>query len=298
MTESLKKFAKELKLFRESKDITLQYIANRTKIDIKFLQAIEEGNFEILPELYIRAFVKEYAQVADFDVSEVMKKYQLARKGMIEEKNNLEKETKEKITFTDEISEQKGTENKKSFSEDIKLEVSSVSSGSLYKSYVINKSAYFITAAVIIIITTLYFTFFSEGPKIESEISYGELGAGPESRFELENKPSQGITIPEDDSLKLTLRTSARVWVKILSDNKMVYQSVMKENESIAFKAEKEFRVSVGNAGFLSMELNNKQLQVPGSKGELRGYIINSDTVKSYILTVPSKNESRSQNQN
>ncbi|MEW6506661.1 MAG: helix-turn-helix domain-containing protein [Bacteroidota bacterium] len=298
MTESLKKFAKELKLFRESKDITLQYIANRTKIDIKFLQAIEEGNFEILPELYIRAFIKEYAQVADFDVSEVMKKYQLARKGMIEEKSNPEKETKEKNPITDEILEQRRNENKKFFSEETKLEESSSSGNSPYKSYVINKSAYFIAAALVMVLTMLYFTFFSGSPKIESEISYSELDARTESRFELENKPAQEITIPEDDSLKLTLRTSARVWVKILSDNKMVYQSVMKENESITYKAEKEFRVSVGNAGFLSMELNKKQLQVPGSKGELRGYIINSDTVKSYILTVPTKNESRSQNQN
>ena len=58
--EELKKFSNELKEHREKTGITLQQISQKTKIDIKFLKSIEESNFDILPEIYIKAFIKEY----------------------------------------------------------------------------------------------------------------------------------------------------------------------------------------------------------------------------------------------
>lgn len=298
MTESLKKFAKELKSFRESKEVSLQYIASRTKIDIKFLQAIEDGNFEILPDLYIRAFIKEYAQVADFDVTEVLKKYELARKGMTEEKINQEKHAVEKESLSEIIPEQKELADEVAIPKDEVVEENNQPIESVVKNKLPNKPILYIVFGVIIILITTYFIFTSEGPTIETENTSGEINRSTENRFELDENTSQESFIQQDDSLKLALKASARVWVKILSDNKTVFQNFMSENEQITFKAEKEFRVSVGNAGLLTMELNNKQLQVPGSKGELRSYIINPDTVKSYILSVPAKNENRSQNTN
>jgi len=298
MTESLKKFAKELKSFRESKEVSLQYIASRTKIDIKFLQAIEEGNFEILPDLYIRAFIKEYAQVADFDVTAVLKKYELARKGMIEDKSNLEKDIKEKESISEIVPEQKELADEVAIPKDEVVEENNQPIESVVKNKLHNKPIIYIVFGVIIILITTYFIFISEEPTVETDTSSGELSRNTENRFEIENNSFQESVIPQDDSLKLDLIASARVWVKILSDNKTVFQNFITENEQITFKAEKEFRVSVGNAGLLKMELNNKPLQVPGSRGELRRYIINPDTVKSYILSVPAKNENRSQNTN
>ncbi len=298
MTESLKKFAKELKSFRESKEISLQYIASRTKIDIKFLQAIEDGNFEILPDLYIRAFIKEYAQVADFNVTEVLKKYELARKGMTEEKINQEKHVVEKESLSEIIPEQKALADEFAIPKDEVVEEKNQPIESVVKNKLPNKPLLYIVFGVIIILITVYFVFISEEPTIETENTSGEISKSTENRFELDENTSQESFIQQDDSLKLALKASARVWVKVLSDNKVIFQNFMSENEQINFKAEKEFRVSVGNAGLLTMELNNKQLQVPGIKGELRSYIINPDTVKSYILSVPAKNENRSQNTN
>lgn len=289
MTESLKKFAKELKSFREAKDISLQYIANRTKIDIKFLQAIEEGNFDILPDLYMRAFIKEYAKEADFDVDEVLKKYDLAKKGVTEEKNsqstdlkdsNIEKpvEQKEQQTKTFVMNE---TENKSN-------------TGSLFQ-FKINylKFSYVSLAAVIILSIVVYFLFLRGESTKTLEVNNSQLSESSENRFELTSDSTQTFANIEDDSLKLALKASERVWVKVLSDNKAVFQNFINQNENLTFKAEKEFRVSVGNAGAMSMELNKKPLIIPGKKGELRSYIINLDTVKSYLLSVPTRNESR-----
>ena len=54
-------FYKELKELRQSKEISLEELESRTKINIKYLAAIEEGNFEILPIPYLRLFLRAYA---------------------------------------------------------------------------------------------------------------------------------------------------------------------------------------------------------------------------------------------
>ena len=49
-------FYKELKDLRESRGISLEEIHERTKINIPYLKAIEEGDFTILPVPYLRLF--------------------------------------------------------------------------------------------------------------------------------------------------------------------------------------------------------------------------------------------------
>ena len=54
-------FYKELKELRLSKEIDLEELQDRTKINVKYLQAIEEGDFDIMPIPYLRLFLRAYA---------------------------------------------------------------------------------------------------------------------------------------------------------------------------------------------------------------------------------------------
>ncbi len=80
--EQLKKFAEELKTAREEKGISIKDLHANTKIDVKFLEALENGNYSILPEVYIRAFIREFANEVDLDVEETLRKYELAKEGV------------------------------------------------------------------------------------------------------------------------------------------------------------------------------------------------------------------------
>ena len=63
----LDKFADELRQQRENSGLTLQQMATKTRIDLKFLEAIDQGNFSFLPDLYVKAFVKQYSQTIGLD---------------------------------------------------------------------------------------------------------------------------------------------------------------------------------------------------------------------------------------
>ncbi|MCK7516561.1 MAG: helix-turn-helix domain-containing protein [Ignavibacteriales bacterium] len=55
-------------------------MAAKTRIDFKFLEAIDNGNFSFLPDLYVKAFIKQYAKAVDLDEQETIKKYEDAAK--------------------------------------------------------------------------------------------------------------------------------------------------------------------------------------------------------------------------
>jgi cytoskeletal protein RodZ len=65
-----------LKEAREAKNISLESLQESTKIQKRYLMAIEEGNMKILPgKFYARAFIKEYANAVGLDPDELLEEY-------------------------------------------------------------------------------------------------------------------------------------------------------------------------------------------------------------------------------
>lgn len=65
-----------LKEARLSKGYTLEDLQEKTKIQKRYLSAIEEGNYGVMPgTFYVRAFIKQYAEVVDLDANELLETY-------------------------------------------------------------------------------------------------------------------------------------------------------------------------------------------------------------------------------
>src|SRR5699024_11136156 len=58
---------------REQKQLSLEDIQEITKIQARYLVAIEQDDYHALPgKFYARAFIKEYAQAVDLDPVEIL----------------------------------------------------------------------------------------------------------------------------------------------------------------------------------------------------------------------------------
>jgi len=55
-------FYKELKELREARGISVEEIHDRTKINIRYIQAIESGEFDTIETPYLRLFLRAYAE--------------------------------------------------------------------------------------------------------------------------------------------------------------------------------------------------------------------------------------------
>ncbi len=314
-SELLKKFADELKSTRESKAITLQHIAGKTKIDLKFLQAIEDANFDLLPDIYIRAFIKEYAATIDLNSGETLQKYDEAKFGKIDEKPTVEVPQTKIDTVTNPETELAKT-NDSSETKPVKREFSTVESPAWSKNLPEVKvtkglkSNYIIGGAILLIaLIVVYFAFLngSSHEIIQEKTDQGTVGTNNE-RFEIE-KPVQALeqtqmqnlenTPPlSPDSLRLSVLTTERVWIKVSTDGKIVHQQVIPANSKMNFAAKKSFSVSVGNAGYVKVFFNNKPVENVGKPGEIRNLFITTDGIKYYTIPPPQKNEKKSPTKN
>lgn len=81
-------FYKQLETKRKAQNITLFEISERTKIREEFLAAIEQGNFPILPSVYVRLFLKSYAIEIGADPDKVIEDYEIHTTGTISQKSS------------------------------------------------------------------------------------------------------------------------------------------------------------------------------------------------------------------
>lgn len=73
---SLTELGKRLEETRKQKNLTLDELQTITKIQKRYLKAIEEGNFSIMPgKFYARAFIKQYAEAVDLDPEELFDEF-------------------------------------------------------------------------------------------------------------------------------------------------------------------------------------------------------------------------------
>lgn len=83
MTEQ---FFKELKALRESQKIEISEISDRTKINPVYFEAIEKGDFSLLPVVYMRLFLRSYAIEIGADADKTLRDYELYTTGKVNEK--------------------------------------------------------------------------------------------------------------------------------------------------------------------------------------------------------------------
>ncbi|MFD0698314.1 helix-turn-helix domain-containing protein [Paenibacillus sp. GCM10027628] len=80
-----------LRKARIDRKISLDDLQEVTKIRKRYLEAIEEGNYKVLPgSFYVRAFIKSYAEAVGLDPTEVLNMYQTTNPSPVSEKPAVE----------------------------------------------------------------------------------------------------------------------------------------------------------------------------------------------------------------
>ncbi|MFA3782509.1 helix-turn-helix domain-containing protein [Melioribacteraceae bacterium 4301-Me] len=276
LSELLDNFAKELKAIREEKKISLQQISIKTKIDPKFLEAIEEANFDILPQVYMRAFIKEYAEVLELNPNEVIAKYDKAMSGSISkfstEENNEHEKTKGDIAIKDIFH---GTDFLLKIKEKFAVNINLVKRALHTK----KNLPYFLTGLVVILFFVIYFFSNHGSNKITEEKPYDQLLKEQANIESAANANIQNSSKSPLDSLSLFIKTKDSVWIKITADT-TTREYLLPPNNSIKIKALRKYRLVVGNAGGVDIQLNGEQLQSLGKPGEVKTVTIDRQGLK------------------
>ena len=73
-------FGSWLRRQREAREISLREIAEASKISLRYLEALEEDHFDVLPApVFARGFLREYSKIVGLDADEVVNNYLAAQ---------------------------------------------------------------------------------------------------------------------------------------------------------------------------------------------------------------------------
>jgi cytoskeletal protein RodZ len=295
MNEDLKNFASDLKHLRENSGFTLQNIHQKTRIDIKFLEAIEEGNFDVIENVYVRAFIKSYASAIGLDPNETLKNFDSAREGKL---YSVDKEQ------TEVSKEPSGLSKEKVYSSVSESEKEYPRPNSWHQKYIAPMSIFIFVIAVI----SIYFLFIKDDSNIivketpfneimtEKESESSEAPKSEQERFEILSDDTVSV-VPAVDSggnVDIKLLATDTTWIQVTKDDNEEEEFILMPGNTKNYNLVDNIKVLIGNAGGLNIYLNDSLLDLRSKKGEIKYVLVNKEGLT--FLRVQRKNVDAQQN--
>ncbi len=286
-TDLSTEFFEELKRTREAKGLRLEDIARRYRIRLSFLESIESGRFEDLPEpVYSKTFIKTYAGALGVDAGPILARYA----------KHIEETLPAAPAETEEAAEPAGAGLAK---------VSLAWIGMLG-----SRVGWTFLALAVVIALGIY--AFQEGPPKpvpvkpapREEIKPPEKPAEvkppeeppaqpaqqpeaapppaqhqqqaavaepkkPEMPPPAEKKESPPEAAPATGPLRLTIEATEAAWVQVKADKGPAVQRLLQAGEKVSAEARERIAVDLGNAGGVQITFQGQPLGSPGKRGEV-----------------------------
>ena len=254
---------------REAKGISLTEVEKDLKIRKKYLQALEEGNVNAIPgKTYIVGYLKNYSKYLDIDEENVNQ--------IIQTYNNLEKQ-KSVIK-----------ETKK---ENIYLKTKDRSMFEKKRFFLPVKYVYLSGFLIIIFIGLL---LLSRSLKEAQDFPVPSPEIGSETGINIEEKENDISTLAEElikseaeaiiaesstqDSVLaeklpiLKLIASNKTWVKILSEDKIIFEGILFEGEEFFWETDQALEIITEYPTKIETYYDDESIEI--SKGTIDNYLL------------------------
>lgn len=247
----------ELKRAREERGIPLAQISDITRISEEYLQALERGDVKMLPQAYVRAFLREYADVVGLSPEEVMRRYD-AIAGEPAGRSAPSPPPAPAVA-----AEPRGMEHR-SFWNATTARVA------------------LIVAALAVLVVIAWNLAIRRGEPVTEEVPFQNVIRQEELRQARVQAPPPAAApvdtsapVAPGDSLLLRASTTDTVWVMIVRDDLPPVEYLFLPNSHATWKARDRFLVTLGSAAAIEFTLNQKPIGALGKAGAvIRNYEI------------------------
>jgi cytoskeletal protein RodZ len=241
-------FGENLRRERELRGISLREIADATKISARFLQALEQDRYDVLPGgLFRRTFVRQYAKYVGLDADRTVAEF-LYTQGA---------EATESSPGPRRFALPNGT-------------VPTLAGIALLVWLAMPWGAARHEAPAPAVANSL-------PAAIPLEHVYPPAAPPEPPPSSLAGDPSGATSVsvqPKSDGLVLTLAANQDCWVSVSADGATVLDRVLSAGETQTLEAHGEIVLSVGNAGGLSFRVNDQPGAPLGKSGEVKKNIV------------------------
>src|SRR5512140_3661255 len=259
-----------LKQAREAKNLSLTDVSDTTFISIRFLEAIEAGKTDILPQAYVRAFIREYATVVGLDAADVMRRYDSIGSAQTTRPPTPPDRSAPAASGAPPTTAAPPPEPVPDTQASPPAPEAPPPPPAPRRDLpdIIQKAA--VGMGVVVIAVVLWNVMGIEKPKtretpFQNVIKENELhAAGPAQKDTTRVPTVQGS---RTDSLTLQAQPTDSVWIQVIIDGGIPHEYLFRPNTRASWKAAEKFNLTVGNAGAVQFTLNKKDLGPLGKKG-------------------------------
>ncbi len=237
-----------LKKAREERGLTLEEVAEKTKIRHRYLEAIEKENFEIMPgNVYVKGFIRNYARFLGLRPEPLV--------ALFTERHAQEQPVPETI----QVQEERNSRLRR-------------------------KSLAFVFVAAVLFLLAfggIYAFMQQSAPPQQAQDDF----AAPFD-FGLQNDSGQNLSPPDQSAeprvspppqkapaqkgVSLVLNVvQDSCWMRVVVDGETKFTGELTANQSRSFHAKERIELKLGNAGAVQVQVNGRDLGYLGSKGEV-----------------------------
>lgn len=239
---------------REMREISLRDIADRTKISLRYLEAMEEDRFDLLPApIFAKGFLREYARYVGLSPDEVVNHYLAVQQQQSPEEDGVKKDQ----TLVNRPYRQ----------------VKPVRSWTY---------GLFLALAVLVLIALIWALVWYNDRRREqpaADATPPPIAAPAQS---VTAQPVPAPTLPERPSapLEVTIDFTANCWVEVRVDDKPLLSEERVQGESLPIAAQRSVDIRLGDAGAAEIQVNGQAFALNGKPGEVKDVRIDLETVR------------------
>lgn len=231
-------FGSWLRQQREIRKISLREISDSTKIGLRYLEALEDDRFHVLPAtIFAKGFLREYAKYVGLDPDEVVNFYLIADQGRAEEPPEMAAVT--------------GPPPSRRPPRQVAVGV------------VVVVALLLLVAGIIALVRVQRQA--GDGVGAPGMAPPPIQPAPPPSPQQAE--PAEGSE--EGRSIVVGLSFTAECWVEAVIDDSERIQELRVQGESMQIEALRRVVLTLGNAGAVRVEVNGEPLPLDGAAGEV-----------------------------
>lgn len=289
----MKSVGEKLRRARIERGIDLAKLASQTKIQQRYLEAIETGNTDALPSgFFYRSFVRQYATALGMNAAEIEAELDRLREAEAPTLNAALQEAEFPIKAPDPIV----TASNKRYLRTGRWGV------------------YMTSLVVVLAGCSAFYAWWhrletaaaSKHDEPSSEVS--TPSAQPEAPRpatppavaqrttpKSTTPPPQRVEAPPaetaiqqpvsaDDRVVVRLAATEQTWVAIVADGRSIFQGILQPNQSMTLGGKVNARIRTGNAGGIEISWNGKALGALGPKGQVRTVVM---TPENYRIIAP-----------
>jgi transcriptional regulator with XRE-family HTH domain len=240
----------KLRQIREEKGLLLEDIAREYRIQIKYLQAIEQGRFQELPPIYDQLFFRSYLKALEVNEDEYLGQFFKLRG--LDDGHKPE----QKISPSDHTTGWESMLN--------------------YQSLLKSKNLYIFMPFVVMVIILIILLTTTRSIQTETnmpvkEIDVQSIAAALRPPAPVDTVDSMQIN---DKKLNLLVYGLKNTWFRIITDKRDTAEYMLKRGNQLSTKAGKTFELVIGRADGLQFTLNDKHPQQVSADSVVVSYLL------------------------